>query len=68
MDGSSLATVESAALTQGVAFLYAQAGDLLRRRREARDRAATARERHSDGEFPDDAHDAHDAHDTDNTD
>jgi hypothetical protein len=44
MDGSSLTGVESAALTQGVAFLYAQAGELLRRRREARDRAAVAGE------------------------
>ena len=42
MDGSSLATVESAALTQGVAFLYAQAGELLRRRREARNQAGAA--------------------------
>jgi hypothetical protein len=42
MDGSSLATVESTALTQGVAFLYAQAGELLRRRREARNQAGAA--------------------------
>jgi hypothetical protein len=42
MDGSSLATVESAALTQGVAFLYAQAGELLRRRREARNKDGEA--------------------------
>lgn len=39
VDGSSLSGVESAALTQGIAFLYGQAGELLRRRREARDRA-----------------------------
>ena len=39
MDGASLATVETAALTQGVAFLYGQAGELLRRRRQARDHA-----------------------------
>lgn len=44
MDGSSLAGVETAALTQGVAFLYAQAGEILRRRRDARERAAAARE------------------------
>lgn len=37
-------TVGAAALTQGVAFLYAQTGELLKRRREARD---TARQ-HSD--------------------
>jgi hypothetical protein len=53
MDGSSLATVESATLTQGVAFLYAQAGELLQRRREARDRAAAARaERVAEEETP----------------
>jgi hypothetical protein len=40
MDGSTLAGVETATLTQGVAFLYSQAGELLRRRRDARDRAA----------------------------
>jgi hypothetical protein len=44
MDASSLTGVESATLTQGVAFLYAQAGELLRRRREARDRAGAAGE------------------------
>jgi hypothetical protein len=33
-----LGGVESAALTQGIAFLYAQAGEVLRRRRAARDR------------------------------
>lgn len=38
----SLASVETATLTQGVAFLYAQAGELLKRRRDARDRAAEA--------------------------
>lgn len=43
MDGSSLAGVETTALTQGVAFLYAQAGEILRRRRDARERAAAAR-------------------------
>lgn len=43
MDGSSLAAVETATLTQGVAFLYTQAGELLRRRRDARDRAAASR-------------------------
>jgi hypothetical protein len=37
-----LASVEAAALTQGVTFLYQQAGELLRRRREAKDRAADA--------------------------
>lgn len=46
MDGSSLATVETAALTQGVAFLYAQAGELLRRLREARNQAGAAPEHH----------------------
>jgi hypothetical protein len=51
MDGASLATVESTALTQGVAFLYAQAGELLRRRREARDRAA-AQDHQEAGEEP----------------
>jgi hypothetical protein len=40
MDGSTLGAVETATLTQGVAFLYAQAGELLRRRRGVRDRAA----------------------------
>lgn len=40
MDNLSLGGVESAVLTQGIAFLYAQAGELLRRRRAARDRAA----------------------------
>lgn len=38
MVDSSLATVEGAALTQGIAFLYAQAGELLKRRRAARDK------------------------------
>lgn len=41
-----LGTVEGAALTQGVIFLYTQAGELLKRRREARDRA---RERSEQG-------------------
>jgi hypothetical protein len=45
MDGSTFSTVESATLTQGVAFLYAQAGELLRRRRQTRDHAAATRER-----------------------
>ena len=40
MDNLSLGSVESSALTQGIAFLYAQAGEVLRRRRVARDRAA----------------------------
>jgi hypothetical protein len=44
MDGSSLAAVETATLTQGVAFLYAQAGELLRRRRQARDQVTAAQE------------------------
>lgn len=44
MDGSSLTGVETTALTQGVTFLYTQAGEILRRRRDARDRGATARE------------------------
>lgn len=39
----SLAGVEAATLTQGVTFLYAQAGELLRRRRDAKERAAEAR-------------------------
>jgi len=39
MDDFSLGSVESAALTQGIAFLYAQAGELLRRRRAAREQA-----------------------------
>jgi hypothetical protein len=39
MDDLSLGGVEGAVLTQGVAFLYAQAGELLRRRRAARERA-----------------------------
>jgi hypothetical protein len=52
MDGSSLATVESATLTQGVSFLYAQAGELLRRRREARDRASAAREQRGIAQAP----------------
>jgi hypothetical protein len=34
-----LASVETAVLTQGVTFLYQQAGELLRRRREAKDRS-----------------------------
>jgi hypothetical protein len=37
---SPLGSVEVAALTQGVTFLYNQAGELLKRRREAKDRAA----------------------------
>lgn len=40
MDGLPLGSVESAVLTQGIAFLYAQAGELLRRRRASRDAAA----------------------------
>ena len=40
MGDLQLGGVESAALTQGIAFLYAQAGEVLRRRRAARDRAA----------------------------
>jgi hypothetical protein len=44
MDGSTFSTVESATLTQGVAFLYAQAGELLRHRRQKRDHAAATRE------------------------
>ena len=39
MDDLPLGSVESAVLTQGIAFLYAQAGELLRRRRASRDRA-----------------------------
>ena len=50
MDGSTLSTVESATLTQGVAFLYAQAGELLRRRREKRDRDAALREQRVAGQ------------------
>jgi hypothetical protein len=52
MDGSSLAVVESAALTQGVAFMYKQAGELLTRRRQARDRAAASAERQAGGHSP----------------
>jgi hypothetical protein len=37
-----LVGVEVSALTQGVTFLYAQAGELLKRRREAKDRAIQA--------------------------
>lgn len=37
---STLNSVELSALTEGVKFLYAQAGELLTRRRAARDRAA----------------------------
>lgn len=48
----SLATVEAAALTQGVAFLYAQAGELLKRRRDARERATQAGERTDAGSLP----------------
>jgi len=44
MDASTLGTVETATLTQGVAFLYAQASELLRRRRETRDRITDTRE------------------------
>jgi hypothetical protein len=44
MDVSTLAAVETATLTQGVAFMYAQAGELLRRRRDTRNRAAPAPE------------------------
>jgi hypothetical protein len=40
MDGFPLGSVESTVLTQGIAFLYAQAGELLRRRRASKDRAA----------------------------
>jgi hypothetical protein len=48
----SLAGVEVAALTQGVAFLYAQAGELLKRRRDARDRAAEAATQRREGDLP----------------
>jgi len=47
----TLAAVETATLTQGVAFLYAQAGELLRRRRDTRDRA-TATYKEPSGEVP----------------
>lgn len=52
MDGSTLAAVETATLTQGVAFLYAQAGELLRRRRDVRDRAAATHKEPGSGEVP----------------
>jgi hypothetical protein len=47
---SLLGTVEAAALTQGLSFLYQQAGELLRRRREAKDRAREPDESLESGE------------------
>ncbi len=42
VDPLSLAALTTAVLTQGIGFLYSQAGDLLRRRRERRAQAAGA--------------------------
>ena len=46
----TFANVEVAAMTQGVAFLYAQAGELLKRRRQAKDRAEAAVTQQAGGE------------------
>jgi hypothetical protein len=42
VDPLSLAALTAVALTQGIGFLYSQAGELLRRRRERRAQAAAA--------------------------
>lgn len=53
MVDSTLAGVELAALTQGVTFLYSQAGEILKRRRDAKDRAEQEAEQRAVSTDPD---------------
>ena len=52
MDPLSLAALSAAGLTQGIGFLYGQVGELLRRRRDRRERLGAAGDGGSPTEIP----------------
>ncbi|MFF5081419.1 hypothetical protein ACFY36_30595 [Actinoplanes sp. NPDC000266] len=58
VDPLSLAALTAAVLTQGIGFVYSQAGELLRRRRERRKQADSGRDQAMDMPQPAEGHEA----------